>query len=67
MVAILYSRIEFAIGNGTASRETEAFVNDLIRDEKGDFMVLEDNLRSPSGVSYVLANRQVMKWVWTPL
>ncbi|WP_291319767.1 circularly permuted type 2 ATP-grasp protein [Desulfonatronospira sp.] len=34
---------------------------DLVRDESGNFMVLEDNLRSPSGVSYVLANRQVLK------
>ncbi len=37
---------------------------DLIRDQKGDFFVLEDNLRTPSGVSYVLANRRVMKWVF---
>ncbi len=36
---------------------------DLVRDEKGDFFVLEDNLRTPSGVSYVLANRHVMKRV----
>ncbi len=34
---------------------------DMIRDEKGDFYVLEDNMRSPSGVSYVLANRAVLK------
>ncbi len=34
---------------------------DLVRDEKGDFFVLEDNLRCPSGVSYVLGNRSVMK------
>jgi len=33
---------------------------DLIRGEHGEFMVLEDNLRSPSGVSYVLENRLVM-------
>jgi uncharacterized circularly permuted ATP-grasp superfamily protein len=36
---------------------------DLVRDRKGDFFVLEDNLRTPSGVSYVLANRHVMKRV----
>lgn len=36
---------------------------DLVRDGKGDFYVLEDNLRTPSGVSYVLANRYVMKRV----
>jgi uncharacterized circularly permuted ATP-grasp superfamily protein len=33
---------------------------DLIRDRDGRFLVLEDNLRSPSGVSYVLQNRQIM-------
>jgi uncharacterized circularly permuted ATP-grasp superfamily protein len=37
--------------------------SDLVRDDKGDFYVLEDNLRTPSGVSYVLANRHVMKRV----
>lgn len=34
---------------------------DLIRDQQGQFFVLEDNLRCPSGVSYVLENRHVMK------
>ena len=34
---------------------------DLIRDNKGSYFILEDNLRCPSGVSYVLENRQVMK------
>ncbi len=34
---------------------------DLVRDESGQFLVLEDNLRCPSGVSYVLENRQVLK------
>ena len=34
---------------------------DLIRDADGRFMVLEDNLRCPSGVSYVLENRRVLK------
>jgi uncharacterized circularly permuted ATP-grasp superfamily protein len=34
---------------------------DLIRDNKGNYLVLEDNLRSPSGVSYMLENRQAMK------
>ena len=34
---------------------------DLIRDPKGDWLVLEDNVRTPSGVSYVLENRSVMK------
>ena len=34
---------------------------DLIRDEKGNYLVLEDNARCPSGVSYVIENRQTMK------
>ncbi|QUD88808.1 circularly permuted type 2 ATP-grasp protein [Phenylobacterium montanum] len=42
-----------------------AYVNvcgsDLIRDGKGEFAVLEDNLRVPSGVSYMLANRDAAK------
>jgi uncharacterized circularly permuted ATP-grasp superfamily protein len=37
---------------------------DLIRVDDGSFVVLEDNLRVPSGVSYMLANRQVMKHVF---
>jgi uncharacterized circularly permuted ATP-grasp superfamily protein len=42
-----------------------AYVNvcgtDLIRGEDGEFVVLEDNLRVPSGVSYMLANRDVVR------
>lgn len=34
---------------------------DLIRDDKGNYLVLEDNARCPSGVSYLLENRQAMK------
>ena len=34
---------------------------DLVRDTDGRYYVLEDNMRCPSGVSYVLQNRQVMK------
>jgi uncharacterized circularly permuted ATP-grasp superfamily protein len=34
---------------------------DLVRATDGEYYVLEDNLRSPSGVSYMLENRQVMK------
>src|SRR5690348_7664789 len=33
---------------------------DLVRDEHGAFRVLEDNLRIPSGVSYVIENRRAM-------
>ncbi len=34
---------------------------DLVRDDAGVFHVLEDNMRCPSGVSYVLENREIMK------
>jgi uncharacterized circularly permuted ATP-grasp superfamily protein len=34
---------------------------DLVRLPDGSFAVLEDNLRVPSGVSYMLANRKVLK------
>ncbi len=34
---------------------------DLVRDQAGGLFVLEDNLRCPSGVSYVIANRRLMK------
>lgn len=35
--------------------------SDLVRDGDGRFFVLEDNLRVPSGVSYMLENREVLK------
>jgi len=41
--------------------------SDLVRDEKGTVYVLEDNLRVPSGVSYMLENRLVMKRVFPDL
>jgi uncharacterized circularly permuted ATP-grasp superfamily protein len=37
---------------------------DLIRDADGRYLVLEDNGRTPSGVSYMLQNRQVLKRVF---
>lgn len=40
---------------------------DLIRLPSGEFAVLEDNLRVPSGVSYMLTNRQVIKRVFPRL
>src|SRR5260370_9533775 len=40
---------------------------DLIRSPEGEFLVLEDNGRTPSGVSYVLENRVVMKKVFPKL
>jgi uncharacterized circularly permuted ATP-grasp superfamily protein len=41
--------------------------SDLIRDRDGNYLVLEDNGRCPSGVSYVLQNRHVMKRVFPKL
>ena len=40
---------------------------DLIRLPSGEFVVLEDNLRVPSGVSYMLTSRQVMKRIFPNL
>jgi len=37
---------------------------DLVRDRDGVYYVLEDNLRVPSGVSYVLENREVLKTIF---
>src|SRR5208282_2821821 len=41
--------------------------SDLVRLEDGSFAVLEDNLRVPSGVSYMMANRKVLKKVFPTL
>jgi uncharacterized circularly permuted ATP-grasp superfamily protein len=42
----------------------KAYVNicgtDIVRDADGQFRVLEDNARTPSGVSYVIENRHMM-------
>ncbi len=35
--------------------------SDIVRDGNGKYMVLEDNLRNPSGVSYLLENREIIK------
>lgn len=40
---------------------------DLVRDGEGMFRVLEDNLRVPSGVSYMIENRQVTKRIFPEL
>ena len=40
---------------------------DLIRDRAGKYLVLEDNARCPSGVSYVLENRHAMKRIFPAL
>lgn len=41
--------------------------SDLVRDGDGTLYVLEDNLRVPSGVSYMLENRAVIKRIWPEL
>lgn len=41
--------------------------SDLVRDLDGTVYVLEDNLRVPSGVSYMLENRMVIKRIWPEL
>lgn len=40
---------------------------DLIRDFDGTFYVLEDNLRTPSGVSYMIENREITKRIFPDL
>jgi uncharacterized circularly permuted ATP-grasp superfamily protein len=40
---------------------------DLIRDDEGRYLVLEDNLRTPSGVSYMLESRQALKRIFASL
>ncbi|MEN0109958.1 MAG: circularly permuted type 2 ATP-grasp protein, partial [Planctomycetota bacterium] len=63
---------ELVLGSKTFRKEMKGFSPthkawchisgvDLVRDRDGRFYVLEDNLRCPSGVSYVLENREVMK------
>ena len=56
-------------GDETPARRTWAHIcgTDLIRDQDGKFLVLEDNLRVPSGVSYMLQNRNVTKRVFPEL
>jgi len=43
---------------------THVVGSDLVRDATGAFYILEDNLRTPSGVSYLVENRRVMKRTW---
>ena len=69
---------ELIYGAGFYRREMMGFVppggiythvvgTDLIRDKDGRFLVLEDNARNPSGVSYVLGCREVLKRVFRVL
>ena len=46
---------------------THVVGTDIIRDDQGDYLVLEDNCRVPSGVSYVLENRQLLSRVFPEL
>ncbi|GAB0115692.1 circularly permuted type 2 ATP-grasp protein [Acidisoma sp. C75] len=63
---------ELILGNANYRPEMEGFPVrfgtyvhicgiDIIRDQQGDFRVLEDNARTPSGVSYVVENRHLMR------
>ena len=49
------------------SRYVHIVGTDIVRGADGEYYVLEDNLRSPSGVSYMLENRQVMKRTFADL
>lgn len=40
---------------------------DLIRDKNGEYYILEDNLRCPSGVSYMLESREIIKRAYPQL
>jgi uncharacterized circularly permuted ATP-grasp superfamily protein len=46
---------------------THVVGSDLVRNREGTFFVLEDNLRTPSGVSYVIENRRILKRIWPAL
>ena len=43
---------------------THVVGTDLIRNDKGEYLILEDNCRTPSGVSYVLENRNLLHRVF---
>ncbi|MCW3477331.1 circularly permuted type 2 ATP-grasp protein [Limobrevibacterium gyesilva] len=62
---------DLVLGNSNYRPEMEAFPvrfgtyvhicgTDIVRDAEGRFLVLEDNARTPSGVSYVVENRHLM-------
>ncbi len=54
-----FRREAFGVSPERAARITVSGI-DVIRDEAGAFRVLEDNVRIPSGVSYVIENRRAM-------
>jgi hypothetical protein len=61
-----FCRPAFAVDPPNGVRITVAGI-DLVRDEVGDFRVLEDNVRIPSGVSYVIENRRAMTQTFASL
>jgi uncharacterized circularly permuted ATP-grasp superfamily protein len=62
-----YFRPEFMHFNVPKNIYIHICGTDLVRDRDGNFLVLEDNARCPSGVSYVIQNRQVMRRVFPNL
>ncbi len=69
---------ELVLGNANYRPEMEGFPvrfgtyvhicgTDIVRDRSGAFLVLEDNARTPSGVSYVVENRHLMSRVFPDL
>jgi uncharacterized circularly permuted ATP-grasp superfamily protein len=46
---------------------THVVGTDIVRNDKGEYLVLEDNCRCPSGVSYVLENRNLLHRVFPEL
>ena len=61
-----FHREAHGISSEHAARITVSGI-DVIRDESGRFRVLEDNVRIPSGVSYVIENRRAMTQVFGSL
>lgn len=62
---LVYSSVNYAREMIDVDVPNDVYIHvsgvDLIRDEAGEFLVLEDNCRVPSGISYVLENRDVIK------
>ncbi len=59
---LVNSQYQVAMAGVKVTNETYAHIVgvDLVRHDDGEFYVLEDNLRVPSGVSYMLSNRKMM-------
>src|SRR5689334_10423536 len=60
VVNAVYFRPEFVGADPPGGIYVHICGSDLIRDADGTYRVLEDNLRTPSGVSYVLENRSIL-------